>query len=240
VHVGGGDGEAAGFLGEEAARDDELAEGVIAATVFDGLAGLAGGDVVLQDALVALNRARGGRGEAPAQNGKGIGGGMFVEDEGGTSVELIDAVFALNVDDSGFSNIPFGSIDSGREVRRLQGHQNYVVEVNFSPDGKWIVTGAWDNTARLCDAESGRLVHTLVGHGHRVEGARFSADSQRIVTGSLDGAIRVWDVATGGEVHRFDGHPRPVTKVSFLPDRNYVVSGSWDGTARLWRLPPDK
>jgi len=47
----------------------------------------------------------------------------------------------------------------------LKGHEEYVRVVNWSPDSKWIVTGAWDNTIRVFDVETGSLVcKPLIGH----------------------------------------------------------------------------
>ena len=47
----------------------------------------------------------------------------------------------------------------------MKGHDGYVRVVNWSPDSKWIVTGARDNTIRVFDVETGSLVcKPLIGH----------------------------------------------------------------------------
>ncbi|MFL5804868.1 MAG: WD40 repeat domain-containing protein [Roseiflexaceae bacterium] len=38
---------------------------------------------------------------------------------------------------------------TGQEVRRFTGHINEVSDVAFSPDGKYVLTASFDNTARL-------------------------------------------------------------------------------------------
>jgi WD40 repeat protein len=40
-----------------------------------------------------------------------------------------------------------------QDVARLQGHTNYVFALDFSPDGKTLVSGSGDNTVRLWDTE---------------------------------------------------------------------------------------
>jgi len=44
----------------------------------------------------------------------------------------------------------------GKELRKLEGHTNAILSVAFSPDGKKIVTGSFDKTARTWDTESGK------------------------------------------------------------------------------------
>lgn len=52
-----------------------------------------------------------------------------------------------------------------RELHVLTGHKGYVRVVNWSPDSKWIVTGAQGNTIRIFDVETGSLVcKPLTGH----------------------------------------------------------------------------
>jgi len=52
----------------------------------------------------------------------------------------------------------------GRALRPLVGHRRAISAVAFSPSGRTIVSGSWDDTLKLWDAASGREVRTLVGH----------------------------------------------------------------------------
>ncbi len=109
-----------------------------------------------------------------------------------------------------------------------------VTSVTFSPDGKRILTGLQDNTARLWDAATGKPIGVLAGHEGAVWSVAFSPDGTRIVTGSADNSARVWDAATGNQLRVLAGYEGIVWAVAFSPDGRRVLTGSGDRTARLW------
>jgi WD40 repeat protein len=83
--------------------------------------------------------------------------------------------------------------DEGRELLTLEGHSGGVTSVAFSPDGKRIVSGSYDNTVKVWDAETGQETLTLKGHSDYVRSVSFSPDGRRIASGSSDKMVKVWD-----------------------------------------------
>jgi WD40 repeat protein len=118
-----------------------------------------------------------------------------------------------------------------RPVARME-HDGAVIDVAFNPDGKYVVSGSWDGTARVWEAASGKEVSRMQ-HDDYVDSVAFSPDGKNVVSASHDGTARVWEAASGREVARLV-HDSAVWSVAFSPDGEYVGSGSGDGTARVW------
>ncbi|KAJ7142327.1 WD40-repeat-containing domain protein [Mycena epipterygia] len=118
----------------------------------------------------------------------------------------------------------------------LRGHTDWVTSVHFSPDGTQIVSGSFDRTVRIWDAQTGAvIVRPLEGHTSGVISVCFSPDGRQIVSGSIDGTVRIWDPQTGApHLGPLEGHSGGVRSVHFSPDALYIVSGSDDNTLRIW------
>ena len=123
-------------------------------------------------------------------------------------------------------------VDTGAHLRTLTGHEGYVYDVSFSPDGKTLASGSWSEI-RLWDVATGELRYTLTGNGGY--SVSFSPDGQMLASGGgYNETIRLWDVATGIPLAILTGHGDYVLSVSFSPDGQTFVSGSADGTVLLW------
>jgi len=138
--------------------------------------------------------------------------------------------------------IESGGLSSWPSIQNIiYGHTQGISSVAFSPDGRHIVSGSWDMTIRVWDAETGEVIAgPFEGHDDGVSSVAFSPDGRHIVSGSNDKTIRVWDAETGEVIAGpFEGHDHAVTSVAFSPDGRHIVSGSWDKTIRVWQLNPN-
>jgi hypothetical protein len=89
----------------------------------------------------------------------------------------------------------------------------------FSPDGRRILTGSADKTARLWDATTGAPVGEPMRHGDEVVAAVFSPDGARIVTASKDRTARLWEAATLKPIGEPMRHEHPLACESSRPAR---------------------
>lgn len=112
-----------------------------------------------------------------------------------------------------------------------------VASANFSPDGRRIVTGSWDNSAKIWNVETGHSELKLEGgHTGYVNSAVFSPDGKTVLTGSDDGTAKLWDSTTGTVLKTYAGHTGRVRSAIFSSDGKHVVTASNDKTARLWDM----
>ncbi len=130
-----------------------------------------------------------------------------------------------------------------------------VTSVNFSPDGKYLVTGAADKTAKLWEVATGLEIRTFKKHSKRVHSVAFSSDGKYLITGSGDSPV-LWDVETGKKIRNFGkrfflfriinnsiikiiesilgkSHIDQVESIGISPDGKYLISGSRDETLSL-------
>ena len=113
-------------------------------------------------------------------------------------------------------------------------HEDRIRSVAFSPDGKSILIGSDDNTARLCDLHGNEL-QIFIGHKDGIKSVAFSPDGKNILTGSSDKTAILWDL-NGNILKIFKGHDDGIFSVAFSPDGKRILTGSDDKTARLWDL----
>jgi WD40 repeat protein len=135
----------------------------------------------------------------------------------------------------------------GRALATLEGHQDTVNVVRFSPDGGLIATASDDYTAGIWDGHGGGLLFWLEGHGDHVNTVAFSPDGYRLATASDDGTARLWDVRNGHLLLVLDGGETTATAPR-VPLKELAISadGAWfagigrDGRVQVRDLKSDE
>ena len=120
-------------------------------------------------------------------------------------------------------------LETGGKFHDLKGHAKWIYCLAYSPDGKWLATGGWDNTVKLRDATSGVEALTIFAHEGFVLNLAFSPDSRTLVTTSEDRSVRLWDVPSGRRSATFHGHTDFVWAVAFRPDGHEIATGGIGG-----------
>ena len=145
----------------------------------------------------------------------------------------------LAVGGNGFEGVEWCEIQlinlaTARIERTLPGHASSIDSLAFAPDGKRLVSGSGDRTARIWDLATGQCEQVLEGHTEPVYGVVFSPDGRRLATASFDTTGRIWSVETGKLEAELKGHVKEVVCVAWSADGQMIATGSWDQTIRLW------
>ena len=119
-----------------------------------------------------------------------------------------------------------------QEVNRLSGHRGSIWEIDFSPDGQYILSASEDNTAKLWKLD-GTLLTTYEGHKAGVLAVDFSQDMTQIATASWDKTVKLWNL-DGKLVKTLKGHQDRVWEVEYAPNDEIIASASSDKTVKLW------
>src|SRR5271157_2503482 len=133
--------------------------------------------------------------------------------------------------------IKLWNVATGQPIGQpLIGHTDAVASVAFSPDGKTLASGSWDNTIILWDVATGQPIgQPLTGNIGEVHSVVFSPDGKTLASGSKGQPLILWDVATHQPIgQQFTGNTNEVNSVAFSPDGKTLASGSSDNTIILW------
>jgi hypothetical protein len=127
-----------------------------------------------------------------------------------------------------------------QDLSTLRGHTSSVASVAWSPDGRRIVSGSGDKTAKIWDVTTDREITTLQGHTAAIREVAWSPDGKRIATASSDKTVKLWDAVSGKELLTLSDHTDRVSSLAWSPDSDHLASGSWDKTVKIWETSTGK
>ena len=120
-------------------------------------------------------------------------------------------------------DIHLWSVQTGALLDQLSGHEGPISTLAFTPDGRFLVSGAWDRTIRVWSvfdrsqtSESLQLTSDLLCVSVR-------PDSAQIAASTLDGSITFWNLNTSIQESGVDGR-RDVSGGRTLTSRRTAAS----------------
>src|SRR5262249_21764903 len=99
-------------------------------------------------------------------------------------------------------NLKLWDADDGKLLFNLEGHKSAIDNVDFSNDGKKILTSSSDFTAKVWDVATGRLIMDL--NKDSISSAIFSPDAKKILSITFPTSnCKIWNAVTGDLILTF-------------------------------------
>jgi len=146
-------------------------------------------------------------------------------------------------------------IESGEQIGVIKGHENVILGLDFSHDGKWLASSSADRASRIWDLSpllaqkeaEVRLIAILGGSsnpGPPVYDTAFSPNKRIFVSTVFWRTLMLHELrknpigVEGFDViksyYDMEGHRKQVRCVAYAPNGEYIVSGGMDGMILLW------
>ncbi|WEW61584.1 HIR complex subunit [Emydomyces testavorans] len=142
-----------------------------------------------------------------------------------------------------------------KQLASLSNHSGTIHTVRFSPNGKYLASGADDKivcvyvqepnppshtstfgTNEPPPVENWRTIRRLIGHDNDVQDLGWSCDSSILVSVGLDSKIVVWSGHTFEKLKTILSHQSHVKGIAFDPANKYFATAGDDRTIRIFRF----
>ena len=123
---------------------------------------------------------------------------------------------------SGWGEVIFWDLETGRETRRLR-EAGFVM--SLSRDGKRLAYGTQAVGIRIRTMPELTEVALVKGHKELIRSVAFSPDGKTLATASQDATVRLWHVATGEELLKFATGSGVAWSATFSPDQRFLAFG---------------
>lgn len=114
------------------------------------------------------------------------------------------------------------------------GQGNELFGCAYTPDSAFVLTGGWDGSLRLWEAEQGTEVAAIAASAKPLAACAVSPDGATWLYGSMEGMLGSLDALSHEQKTLFLAHTRPISSLVYGPDGTILASASWDRNITLW------
>jgi WD40 repeat protein len=125
---------------------------------------------------------------------------------------------------------------TGKPLRALKGHDGIVSTVIFTDRGKHIVSGSWDQTARLWGLTSEVKETSPLKANSEIKCLAIDTDFSKGAVGTRDGEVKVFSASKLKCIRNIQAHTKDVSGLAIINDGSNLITTSWDGACSIWDL----
>jgi WD40 repeat protein len=129
-------------------------------------------------------------------------------------------------------------VASGKVLSSMPGHQGWVWDLAFNPDGRRLATVDYWGIGRVWDVATGKPLVELIGPPSG-QAVTYCSEGTLLATGSGDGTVTLWNPESGLPLLSLGGHTDPVGGIACSPDGDYLATAGFGGMARVYVIDAD-
>jgi WD40 repeat protein len=147
---------------------------------------------------------------------------------------LVQFAFSRDGDQLAWSennlSVTIENLKTGKATTLNTGNHQPIVD--FSPDGRWLATGGYGDTAGLWEVATGTKVREFATNAKGGLTPVFSPDGKVVAIGNRNSDTRLFDPSSGKLLHVL---PKTMTQqIRFNPSGNVLATTYVDGSIGLW------
>ncbi|MCE9533351.1 MAG: TIGR03067 domain-containing protein, partial [Planctomycetes bacterium] len=112
---------------------------------------------------------------------------------------------------------------TGKEEKTFVGHNEQILAIAFSPDGKLLASASEDKLVKIWNIAEGKEILTFERHKGKVNSLAFRKDG---ILATAAGEVIIWDPLTGKERLTYKGHATGVAHLCFSADGKQIASAA--------------
>jgi len=171
----------------------------------------------------------------------------------GKTIAVAAGLGAGSPKNHGRPSIAIWGVAGGKEIAKLEGHENRIRWMSFSKDGKQLTSVDSGGSIHLWNLSRKKKADSFYADGHRrnsLTSAAFSLDRKILATSGLFGdRVILRDAKTGKELRRLTIENSSGSVLAFSPDGRILASDSFGSSPktgkstnalRLWQVASGK
>lgn len=136
------------------------------------------------------------------------------------------------------------NIYTGKIVRIFKAeHQDYITSIDFSSDGKYLVSGSIDESAIVWRFSNGKMKQHLkqnLFYNNAIYSVKFSKFGEYVFTAGEDINVNMWDWKKNKLVRKFKHHKYKINNIAINSTNSLIASASNDSKVNIWNINSGK
>jgi len=118
-------------------------------------------------------------------------------------------------------------------------HKGKIVDLDFSRNGKYLLSASWDGSVGIWDIKKRKNIRFLKGHKGPVYSVKYSKDNKYIYSSGYDGEIKMWEAKNGNYIRPLIKNGWGISVFEINEKKNFIAYGSTDGKIKITKMKED-